>query len=306
MRASALTILRVAAHEAQPPARHVVRLRGREDLDADVLGARHLQERGRPVAVEREVGVREVVHDHQPVLARELHHLDEEVALDAHGGRVVREREDEQLGLRPGELRRLLQPPEEVSIGGQRNRSQVAVRDDDRVRVDRIGRVRDEGAVAGLQHRQRQVRHAFLGADGGDDLGVRVQLDVVAVAVPLRHRHPQPRDAAGGRVAVVLRILGGLDELVDDVLGRRHVRIAHAEVDHVLAARPRLRLEVVDDGEDVGRQALDPVEIVHPDPPTTAADCPGIIARRPGPCHASDARDRQTWRSVAAAQGVSD
>src|SRR5688572_10545406 len=45
----------VAAHEAEPPAGHVVRLGGREDLHAHVLGPRHLQEGGRPVAVEREV-----------------------------------------------------------------------------------------------------------------------------------------------------------------------------------------------------------------------------------------------------------
>jgi len=62
---------------------------------------------------------------------------------------------------------------------------------------------------------------------------------------------------------VVLGILRGLDELVDDVLRRRHVRIAHAEVDDVLAPSSRLALEVVDDREDVRRQALDSVELVH-------------------------------------------
>jgi len=98
----------VAADEPHPPARHVVRLRQREDLDADVLRPGHREEGRRLVAVEREVGVREVVDHHQAVLARELHDLHEEVALDAHGRRVVRERQDQQLGLGPGELRRFL------------------------------------------------------------------------------------------------------------------------------------------------------------------------------------------------------
>jgi hypothetical protein len=62
---------------------------------------------------------------------------------------------------------------------------------------------------------------------------------------------------------VVPRILGGLDELGDDVLRRRHVGVAHAEVDDVLAAGSRLRLQVVDDREDVGGQTLDPIEVVH-------------------------------------------
>ena len=45
-------------------------------------------------------------------------------------------------------------------------------------------------------------------------------------------------------------------------LRRGAVGIAHAEVDDVLAARPRRRLHRIDFGEDVGRQALDAVEIV--------------------------------------------
>src|SRR5439155_1338378 len=49
----------VAAHEGEPPAGHVVRLRRREDLDADLLRPRNLEERRWLVAVEREVGVRE-------------------------------------------------------------------------------------------------------------------------------------------------------------------------------------------------------------------------------------------------------
>src|SRR5439155_27099701 len=56
-----------------------VRLRGREDLDADLARARHLEERGRLVAIEGEVGVGEVVHDHQAMLAREVDDFHEEV-----------------------------------------------------------------------------------------------------------------------------------------------------------------------------------------------------------------------------------
>ncbi len=263
MRASARDHPGIAADEAEPPAGHVVRLRGREDLDADVARARHLEERWRLIAVEREIGVREVVDDHQTVLAGEVDDLHEEVAVHAHRRRVVREGEDQELGFRPRQPRGLLQPPEEVPVGCERDRPEIAVGDDDRVGVDRIGRVRHERAVARLQHRQRQMGHAFLGADGGDHFGVRVELDLVAVAIPLRHRDPQPRDAARGGVAVILRILRCLDELVDDVLGRGHVRIAHAQIDDVLAASSSLALEVVDDGKDVRRQTLDPIKLVH-------------------------------------------
>jgi len=145
----------------------------------------------------------------------------------------------------------------------ERHRAEIGVGDDDRVGMDRIGRVRHERAVARLEHGQRQMRQAFLGADRGDDFGIRIELHRVAVAVPLGHRDAQARDTARGGIPVVLGILRGLDELVDDVLRRRHVRIAHAEVDDVLAPSSRLALEVVDDREDVRRQALDSVELVH-------------------------------------------
>ncbi len=61
-----------------------------------------------------------------------------------------------------------------------------------------------------------------------------------------------------------------LGQLVDDVLRRRSVGIAHAEVDDVLAAPARGGLHRVDLGEDVGRKALDSVKVgVHR--PTHAA-----------------------------------
>ena len=101
MRASARDHLAVADREADAPARHVVALREREELDADVLGARHLQEARRLVAVEAEVGVGEVVHHQHVVLARELDDALEEGEVDDLGGRVVREVEDQQLRLRP-------------------------------------------------------------------------------------------------------------------------------------------------------------------------------------------------------------
>ena len=60
------------------------------------------------------------------------------------------------------------------------------------------------------------------------------------------------------------RVADRLDQLVDDLLRRRAVRIAHAEVDDVLAGGPRRRLHRVDLAEHVGRQAADPVELGLP------------------------------------------
>ena len=62
------------------------------------------------------------------------------------------------------------------------------------------------------------------------------------------------------------RVARHLGQLLDHMRGRRPVRIAHAEIDDVLAARPRRRLHRIDLGEDVGRQAADLVEIGHAGP----------------------------------------
>ena len=53
----------------------------------------------------------------------------------------------------------------------------------------------------------------------------------------------------------------GLDQLVDDVLRRRHIGIAHAEIDDVGTTRARCRFEQVDFGKNVWRQALDAVKL---------------------------------------------
>jgi hypothetical protein len=68
----------------------------------------------------------------------------------------------------------------------------------------------------------------------------------------------QPRDAFGHRVAVRVLPLRGFDQLVDDVLRRRPVGVAHRQVDDVLAAPPRIHFQLVGDVENVRRQPLDP------------------------------------------------
>ncbi len=55
---------------------------------------------------------------------------------------------------------------------------------------------------------------------------------------------------------------GRLAQLVDDVLGRRHIGIAHAEVDDVHTSAAKLGLDAVHLLENVRRQALDAMEVV--------------------------------------------
>ena len=59
---------------------------------------------------------------------------------------------------------------------------------------------------------------------------------------------------------MVPRVLGRFRQLVDDVRRRREIGVAHTEVDDVLAGPARARLEIVDDVEDVRREAIDAAE----------------------------------------------
>ena len=57
------------------------------------------------------------------------------------------------------------------------------------------------------------------------------------------------------------RLVDRLDELIDDVLRRRHVGIAHAEIDDVGPPRTCSRFQTVHFREYVWRQTLDAVEL---------------------------------------------
>lgn len=67
------------------------------------------------------------------------------------------------------------------------------------------------------------------------------------------------------------RVLDHFAQLVDDSLGGRKVRIAHAEVDDVGPARSRAGLQTVDLFEDVRRQTPDFMKLFHLFPHGTAA-----------------------------------
>ena len=62
-----------------------------------------------------------------------------------------------------------------------------------------------------------------------------------------------------------IALLRDFTQLVDDVLWRRQVRIAHAEVNDVPSRLACCVPHRIDFGDDVGRQALDAVELVFHD-----------------------------------------
>jgi len=57
-----------------------------------------------------------------------------------------------------------------------------------------------------------------------------------------------------------LRCLG---QFIDNMLRRRPVRIAHTKIDDIFTTRSSSRLQLIDNIEDIGRQAFDSGKFVH-------------------------------------------
>ena len=142
------------------------------------------------------------------------------------------------------------------------------------VDVDRVGRRRHQGGVARTDQHPHQVGEPLLGPDGGHHLGLGVELHVELAQVEVGDGLADLRDAPAGRVAVVARVVGRLGQLLHGHVGRGQVGVAEAHVDDVPAVAPGRGLQVVDGGEDVRRQPVDPAEFHapgyrrHPDGPT--------------------------------------
>ena len=122
-------------------------------------------------------------HQHVILLGQRDHTL-EEVQLDALGGRVGREAQDHHLGLGDRFANRPLQLVEEVHAWHQRHRTHLGTGDHRAVDVDRVTGIGHQYRVAMVEGAKHQVRQAFLGADGDDGFGFRVDVDLVALPVP--------------------------------------------------------------------------------------------------------------------------
>src|SRR5205807_1224753 len=99
--------------------------------------------------------------------------------------------------------------------------------------------------------------------DGDDRLGIRIELNVVTSAVPPANRATQTRDTLRYGVAVRAWPLRSLRQLVHDVFGCGSVRVAHTEIDDVVAAFARCSLELADNVEHIGRQTADSGKFSH-------------------------------------------
>ena len=280
--------LGVAQHERHPPSRHRERLGARVELHRALLGPLHLQDRRRLVPVEAQVGVGVVVHDQHLAVPGPVDHLLHEVEVDAGGGGVVGDRDHRHPGLGPAVVPGELHPVDELVAVGEGHLPDLGAGEQRPVDVDRVAGGGHQAGVAGLQQHPHEVAEPLLGPDGVDDLGVGVEVHPEAALVQGGDVAPQRRQAPAGRVPVIAGVAGRLAQLVYRDLRRRQVGVAEPEVDDVGALVAELDLQVVDDREDVGREAVDPAEVHRP-------KVTGRPIRASDICHAPGAGEQLTF-----------
>jgi hypothetical protein len=141
----------------------------------------------------------------------------------------------------------------------------VGAGDDEAEGVDRIAGVGRQHDVARRGDRRGEAGEPFLRSHRHHHFGFGIELDPEAAAVVIGLGLAHAGDARGGGIAVRVGLPRDFAQLVDHMLGRRQVGVAHAEVDDV-PPRPACCVpHRVDFGDDVGRQALDAVELVFHD-----------------------------------------
>ena len=111
--------------------------------------------------------------------------------------------------------------------------------------------------VARVHPGSGQVGDALLGPDQRQHLGIGIEFDPEALAIPVRDRHPQLPEAVVVGIAVVRRLLGRLLQCPHDVLGCGEVGVANPEADDVVSLRPLLGDAAVHLGKQIGGQLRD-------------------------------------------------
>ncbi len=225
--------LGIGGAEAHTPAWHVVALRHRIELDAAVLGARHLQKRERLVVEDEAVGI--VVHHDDVVVLCEPH----QTLVGLHAGRSA----CRHVGIvgphQPYTRKVHLLQLVEIGLPAVL-RTQVVVHN---LRAENlaergiggIARIGHQHLVARIDESQRDMQDAFLRAYQRQHLLRGVEIYIVKTLVEACHSLTQLRRAHRWLIAVGIGLAGHLAQLFYGLLRRRHVGAADSQAYDVFA-----------------------------------------------------------------------
>ena len=253
----------IADHTADAPARHVVTLRERKKLNGDIPRAGHFHDRRRTVAIKHDVGIGQVMHDINVVLARNRHQTLEKRQINTLRRRIAGKITYQHLRLRITIANGALELVEEINTRHHRHMANIGAGNHRTIDMDGITGIRHQHNIALIERRQCQVGNALLRADGDDRFRIRIKINAIARLVPVTNGASQARNTLGNRITVGVGPLHAFDQLVDNMLRRRLIRVAHRKVDDVFAALAGGRFQFTRNVENIGRQAFDPGELFH-------------------------------------------
>ena len=102
---------------------------------------------------------------------------------------------------------------------------------------------------------------SLLATDGGDALGLPVQIHAKTLFIKTADGPQQGRNTPGGGIAMCFVVLDDLNQLVDDVLGGGLVGVAHTQVDDIGSLLAQTKFDVIELPKQIGRQALQPLRV---------------------------------------------
>ena len=202
------------------------------------------------------------MHDEGAVVARQPYDLAQIIQIHAGGGGVVREGDQQHLGLDLGGAVKVFEAIEKSGRIRHREHAGLALGHKHAILMDRIGRIGRYYEVAGADGGEQQVRQRVLGADGDDGFLLGIERHAIIGLVAAGNLLAQFGDAARLRVAMIAGIACGLDQLVDDRARRSAIGVPHAEIDDIDLCGARLGAHLVDYGEYVGGKLLNSVKLV--------------------------------------------
>ena len=131
------------------------------ELDRDVHRARDLEDRGRHVAVERDLAVRIVVGEHDVVPAARRDRPFQILARRHRGGGVVGIIQIDEPGALQHVRGDLVQLEQEIGARREIVDVRLGVREHRPAVIDRVARHGHDGGVTRIQNRRREMRDAF-------------------------------------------------------------------------------------------------------------------------------------------------
>ena len=227
--------LRIAGSKGQAPTGHVKRLWESVKFDADVLCTRSFKETRIFIAVKAERSVCKVADDADVVFFSKSNRLLPKLARRNGTGRIIRIVEIDELGFFCNIFRNIVIIRQEVVFSLQRHRFKLDLTERNAWKVVRIAWIGQNNRVARIHQSPRQFDQPDFGTSENADFFFAVEFDAVFLLIKRCTGFLESRLAAKLRVLVVDWSFRRFFQAFDDVVERRLVRIALAEIDNVVS-----------------------------------------------------------------------